>query len=196
LGVVTALTWQSQDFLPIEEKVCLWLIASDKKEVRGMVFVITGAAESGRNAVGRRLADVLGWEFVDAENLRLPANLDARKCSTSRANDDPTLCIETLSGTIIFWIYEWRDVVVSCQMLTENDRRQLSKISSLVKIVCLEAYPATACARVFDRPLCVVNPESPAGWHGALDSGEDVLTVDLSRQVEEIIEEVTTALIM
>ena len=160
-----------------------------------MVFIITEAAESGRNTVGRLLAEALGWEFVDAENLHSPGNLDARRCSTSLVND-PTLPIETLSAAITFWIHEWRDVVVSCPMLTEKDRRQLSKMSSLLKIVCLEASHATGRSPVDDRSVRVVSSEFPAGWHAARQPGQDVLTVDSCRQVEEIIAEITAVLIM
>jgi gluconokinase len=161
-----------------------------------MVFLITGAAESGRDTVGQLLAEALGWEFADAENLRLPGNLDAGRCSTSLAKSDPAFRLETLSATINFWILEWRDVVVSCPMLTETERRQLSKVSSLVKIVCLEASDATGRAGVFDRSVPVASSEFTAGWHAARDPRPDVLTVDSSRQVEEVIAEVTAGLIM
>jgi len=161
-----------------------------------MVFIITGAAESGRDTVGRLLAEALGWEFVEAENLRSPGNLDGRRCSTSLANADPALSIETLSAAINLWIYEWRDVVVSCPMLTERDRRQLSKMSSLVKIACLGASHATGRTRVADRPVRVLSSELPAGSHAARDPGQDEITVDASRQVEEIIAEMTAVLMM
>ncbi len=161
-----------------------------------MVFIITGAAESTRNTVGRLLAEALGWEFVDAESLCLPGNLDAGRCCTSLAKSDPAFRLETLSTAVNFWIYEWRDMVVSCPMLTETERRQLSKVSSLVKIVCLEASDATGRACVFDRSVRVASSEFPAGWHAARDPRPDVLTVDSSRQVEEVIAEVTAGLIM
>jgi hypothetical protein len=45
-----------------------------------MVFIIAGASELDRNTVDRLLAKALGWECFDAENLRPPANLSARKC--------------------------------------------------------------------------------------------------------------------
>jgi gluconokinase len=160
-----------------------------------MVFIITEAAESGRDTVGRLLAEALGWEFVDAENLHPPCNLDARRCSTSLV-DDPTLRIETLSAAIAFWIHEWRDVVVSCPMLTDRDQRQLSKMSSLVKIVCLEASHATGRSPVHDRSVRVVSPDFPAGGHAARQPGQDVLMVDSCRQVEEIVAEITAVLIM
>ena len=161
-----------------------------------MVFVITGAAESDRNTVGRLLAEALGWEFVEAENLHPCGNLDAWRCSISLSNAEPTVRIETLSVAIAFWIYEWRDVVVSSRMLTERDRRQLSKMSALVKIVCLEASHATGRTPGFDQSVRVVTSEFPAGWLAAREQGQDVLTVDSSRQMEEIIAEITEVLIM
>ena len=160
-----------------------------------MVFIITEAAESGRNTVGRLLAEALGWEFVDAENLHPPGSLDAPRCSSSLVND-PTLRMETLSAAITFWIHEWRDVVVSCPMLTDTDRRQLSRMSSLVKIVSLEASQATGRSPVHDRSVCVVSSEFPGGRHAARQPGQDVLTVDSCGQVEEIIAEITAVLIM
>jgi len=160
-----------------------------------MVFIITEAAESGRNTVGTLLAEALGWEFVDAENLHPPGNFDTGRCSTPYVND-PTLRIETLSAAIAFWIHEWRDVVVSCPMLTDTDRRQLSKMSSLVKIVCLQSSHATGRSPVHDQSVRVVSPEFPAGWHAARQPGQNVLTVDSCRQVEEIIAEITAVLIM
>ncbi len=147
-----------------------------------MVFIITGAAESDRNTVGRLLAEALGWEFVDAETLHPPA--------------DTALRTETLSANIHFWIYGWRDVVVSCPALTEKERRQLSKISSLVRVVRLEVSHATGRTPILDASDRVVSSEFPAGWHAAREPGQDVLTVDLSRQLEEIIAEITAALIM
>jgi len=159
-----------------------------------MVFIITGVAESCRNTVGRLLAESLGWEFVDAANLSLPSYLDRPRCCDTLT--DPTLRIESLSAAICLWIYEWRDVVVSCPPLTERDRRQLSKMSSLVKIVCLEASQETGRTRVVDRSARIRISALPAACHVSHDRGQDVLTVDASRNVEEIIADMTAALIM
>jgi len=156
-----------------------------------VVFIITGAAAADRNTVGRLLAETLGWEFVDAENLRPPGNVGAGCDSTSPANPDPTLRIETLSAAINVWIYEWRDVVVSCPVLTEGDRRQLSRMSSLVKLVCLEEFHATGRTLVLDQSVGA-SAQWPAGWH----TERDMLTLDSSRRVEEIIAEMTAVLMM
>jgi gluconokinase len=161
-----------------------------------MVFIIAGTAESGRNTVGRLLAEALGWEYIDAENLRPSGNLEALRCSASFANADPTLGIGTLSAAINVWIYEWRDVVVSCPVLTEGERRQLSRMSSLVKIVCLEDFLATGRNRFLDRSVGVVRFLLPAGSNKGRTPERSVFTLDSSRQVEDIIAEITSVLMM
>ncbi|MFY9912785.1 MAG: hypothetical protein WCF22_14495 [Candidatus Sulfotelmatobacter sp.] len=160
-----------------------------------MVFIVTGTAESGRNTVGRLLSEELGWEFLEAQNLHADYNVDARRSSSSLADADPSLPLETLVAAINTWIYEWRDVVLSCPMLTENERSQLSKMSSLVKIVCLEQLPGSSRTRLYERSSEVANSEFCAESHARCDP-KDALTVDSSQQLEEIIAEITALLIM
>jgi hypothetical protein len=80
-------------------------------------------------------------------------------------------------------------------MLTDKDRRQLSKMSSLVKIVYLEASHATGRSPVHDRSVRVAGSEFPAGWHAARQPGQDVLTLIRAGKFEEIIAEITAVLI-
>jgi hypothetical protein len=175
-------------------QVLLELMTSGK-EVGRMVFIITGAAESARNTVARFLADAWGWEFIDAEYLHRRGHPeDARRDSTPPAAADTSWGVETLRAAVYHWVYEWRDVVVSCSALTERERRQLSKVSSLVKIVCLEAPTARNSGQ--DLAGGAANPELPAAWRPSRKPAPDALTVDSSRQVEEIIAEITSVLMM
>jgi gluconokinase len=161
-----------------------------------MVFVITGTAESDTNTVGRLLADDLAWEFVDAKNLHPPAHLETRNSKYSRVNADSSLRMEALLAAINFWIYEWRDVVVSCPLLRESDRRQLSKTSLLVKVVCLETSYVNGCTNFFDRSAGVLVSEQPDGSCGTRQSEQEVLKIDSSRDVEDIVAEIVGALIL
>jgi gluconokinase len=160
-----------------------------------MVFIITGAAESERNTVGRLFAETLGWEFVDAENLHSLAYLDSRR-SNALADADPTLRIETLSAAINLWIYEWRDVVVSCPMLTETDQRRLCATTSLVRMVHLKTRNDTSRSALLDRPAHLMSAELTAGKHAAIEPREKVLTVDSSQRTEAIVAEMVSALLL
>ena len=159
-----------------------------------MVFIIAGATGSGRNTVSKLLAETLGWEFVDAEKLGSSGNLDAPRPSTSLDDAGPTSRLETLSAAIHFWIYEWRDVVVSCAQLTDQDRRELTQISSLVRIVCFEEFHATDRTGIPDRSAAFASSPLHAGWDKGCDCERDVLTLDPSRRVEETIAEMTALL--
>ncbi len=158
-----------------------------------MVFVIAGNVESDRNIVGRLLADNLGWEFVDGENLH-PHDFGARN-RNAVPNADPSFRMETLSAAINGWIYRWQDVVVSCPMLTETDRRRLSEISSLVKIVYSEPSHTTGAPPLLDRDCLehMVGCEFADGGRAKHEPEQQGLTVELSRQVEEIIREMVSS---
>ncbi len=161
-----------------------------------MVFIITGTAESDRNTVGRLLAEALGWEYIAAESLRPSGSLEAHQCSASLANADSTLRTGTLSAAINIWIYEWRDVVVSTPVLTEEERRQLSRMSSLVKLVCLENFYATGRHRCLNRSEGVARFQLSADSNAESTAEPSVFTLDSSRQVEDIIAEMTSVLMM
>ena len=156
-----------------------------------MVCIITGPAESERNSVGKLLAEELGWEFVEAKNLRPPGNRDAHRGGTAMANADASSRMETLSAWIELWLYEWRDIVVSCAV-TERDRRQLSDVSQLVKIVSLEESYTTGRSRVLNRSVSVASSASPA----ACDAKHTALSTDASRQIQEIVAKITAMLII
>lgn len=160
-----------------------------------MVFIIAGTPESDRNTVSRLFAETLAWEFVDAENLRIQGNVDTAWGGTSPAHPHRISCTEALSAAINLWIYEWRDVVVSSPLLTEGERRQLSKISSLIKIVCLDEFRTPDRTCVPDELRGVAISQSPAASHASRDSAKDVSTLELLRPVEEVIEELTALLV-
>jgi len=159
-----------------------------------MIFIITGTEESGTTTVGRLLAEALGWEFVDAKNLRPPHDLDVRVRSSSLADPDSTLRMETLSAAISVWIYQWRDVVVSCPLLTEKDRRQLCKGTSLVRIAYLNEPHDHGRSALLDRPALFIRAE--AGKQAGPETPQQVFTVDSSQRIEKIIAEMVSALIL
>jgi gluconate kinase len=154
-----------------------------------MVLIITGPGASARNTVGRFLAEALGWEFVDAEDL-------ARRGSASQAHTGPASLIETLTAAINFWVYEWRDVVVSCPMLTETDGRQLCRDTSLVRIVYLKMSYDAGWNTMLDKPEHSMNTGLATSKHTGQCLPAKALTVDSSQGIEDIITQVISALLL
>lgn len=158
-----------------------------------MVLIIAAAEKSVRSHVGRLLAEALGWEFVDAENLRAQGNFDDCRGNGPRPHADRTWSTKILSTAINLWIYEWRDVAVSCPPLSEEERKQLSGMSSLVKVVCLNEFHATDRTHAPDRLGGDSISQSPAGSHNSRE--QNVFTLDLFRPVDDIIAELTAVLL-
>lgn len=127
----------------------------------------------------------LGWEFVDAGNLRAPVN---------RANVDPTL--SALFTSINVWIYEWRDVVASCAILTEKDLRQLSEISPLIRIVRLRMPQDTNLSVLADRHSPFNSDELSACKQAGARSRGNLLTINSSQRTNEIVANIVSALVL
>ena len=152
-----------------------------------MVIVIMGDVESGRNHVGRLLAEYLGWEFADVESLHCDAS-----SRSSLTDADCTPHMKALYAAIDSLNYEWRDIIVSCSILNENNQ-SLHYHHPLVKFVHLkESLPDESLP--LDRKADITN--SRMTRHTAPEPHDRVLTVDSSQRVEQILTTVLSELIL
>jgi gluconokinase len=159
-----------------------------------MVFVITAAADADRNTVGSLLAESLGWEFFQLDDVCPCGNPETARFRGVPADANSSLNLETLLAAIRFWVYDWRDVVLSCPMLLKTDQEQICKLSSLVKVICLETTDAAGRTHVANRSIGDASTKSPARWHSACDARENILTLDSSREMEKIVAQITAVL--
>jgi len=156
-----------------------------------MVIILMGEVDSGRNSVGARLADSLGWEFLDFDK-------DCGDEGTSGSMHDAkgSSTVELLRTALDTSIYEWRDAVLSCPILTERDQKHLRENRSLVKFVHVKAGDAT------DSTLGL-NPSAEAGTSGTAKgmdltptSDTGVLVLALAMGTEQIVNAVLTKVVL
>jgi len=84
-----------------------------------------GAAGVGRTAIGRALAAELGWTFVDADDLNLPANVETRRAA-----------LRAIGARAID---RRESLVLACPPLGESNREALRSGLHPVRFVFLEA---------------------------------------------------------
>jgi len=158
--------------------------------VTTVVIVIMGDVESGRNRVGRLLADYLGWEFSDVDSLHYGtlsrSSLDDADCSPR---------MKALFSAIDSLNYEWRDVIVSSSILDENDQ-SLHYHHPLVKFVYLKTTGTTHDSLPSDQAAGVANSGIAMKGFVAPEPYDSVLTVDSSQRVEQILSTVLSELIL
>jgi gluconate kinase len=157
-----------------------------------MVIVIMGAAGSGRDSLGQLLAESLGWEFVDGDDLRSKPQSAER--GAPRADSARAAQIEALCAALQFWNYHWRDVVVTCSMMREQDQQQLSNKYASVKFVHLQALESPDQTAALAPPVDHV--DSGVLTRRVTEHNKTVLTVNSSQRAEQIVAELISVLIL
>ena len=152
-----------------------------------MVIVVMGEFETESNEVGKRLAEFLGWEFAGVDMLARAAHTESRMTHSQRISR-----VEALSAAIYSLTCEWRDVIISCPALTDEDQQHLFHNRPLVKFVQLTVPGKTGQSHLFDQPADVANPEMNRG----AENDQSLLVVDSSQGVEHILGAVLSTLIL
>ena len=67
------------------------------------MLVVMGVSGSGKSTIARRLADTLGWDFLDGDDLHPPANV-ARMRAGVPLEDGLSL---TIGAVLLGWIGAW-----------------------------------------------------------------------------------------
>jgi gluconokinase len=157
-----------------------------------MVIVIMSDAGTSRDSLGRLLAESLGWDFVDADHLRRIAKTTEHGISLADTGWD--IPMQALFAALQYWNYQWRDVVVACPTITEQDQRQLSSKYCSVKFVRLNQLEGT------EQPLYKAFGRISSGLLMSrgmeIDGSNKVLTIDSSQRAERIVAEVISALVL
>lgn len=156
-----------------------------------MVIVVMGEFETSCNEVARRLAESLGWELADVENLACTV-----QTGSPMTNSQPISQMEALSAAIYSLTCEWRDVIISCPTLPDKDQRRLHHNHPLVRFVYLTAPDNTHHSLLRDQPAGLTNSGMPGRRTGGTENDESVLSVDSSQGVEHILGAVLSTLIL
>lgn len=151
-----------------------------------MVIVIMGDVESPSASVGALLAESLGWEFLDTEKQSLDA----------RGDQEGILRVEVVREALDSSIYRWRDIVVSCPTLAEQDQKNLCDNRSVVKFVHLKRPQRTDSKLPLDLPPEVVSlgVVAPNGFPHM--RGKNLLTLSSSLSMEQIVEAVINRVVL
>lgn len=105
-----------------------------------------GAAGCGKTTVGRALADRLGAEFVEGDDLHSPANVEKMASGEPLTDADRRPWLAAIGDRLA----EHRSVVVSCSALKRAYRDQLREAEG-VRFVFLDLAPELASQRIERR---------------------------------------------
>ena len=155
-----------------------------------MVVIVMGVTGAGKTTVGRALAESLGWEFHDGDELHSAAS--KRKMHRGIALDDADRApwLSAIRKLILVMLSENRSGVVACSALKQSYRDEIVVDPNLVKVVYLKGSKEVIAERLSHRSGHFMNPDLLQSQFDTLEEPRDAIVVDISMAPEAIVREI------
>ena len=118
---------------------------------RTQIVVVMGASGCGKSTVGRLLAELLGAEFLEGDDLHASRNVERMAAGVPLTDDDRRDWLLALAQRLAQAHFEQRSLVVSCSALKRSYRDVLRGASAELAFVYLHAEAALLEARLHAR---------------------------------------------
>jgi len=118
--------------------------------VSGCVLVVMGVSGSGKSTVGARLAQRLGWDFVEGDDLHPAVNVAKMAAGQPLTDADREPWLAAIAAWIDAELKAGRGGVITCSALRRRYRDELRRAD--VRFVYLRAARAELERRLTSRP--------------------------------------------
>ena len=115
------------------------------------VLLLIGVSGVGKTTVGQAVADRLGWEFFDADDLHSPENVAKIAAGEGLTDADRAPWLEAVRRLIERRLDEDRPAVIACSALKASYRAKLRGRDDRVGVVWLDAPQDVLAARLASR---------------------------------------------
>lgn len=159
-----------------------------------MIVIVMGVSGSGKSTIGVKLAQAMGWDFVDADWFHPPANIHKMSRGISLTEEDREPWLAALGEQIQQWLTQDRSVVLACSALRASHRHLLMVDPKRMRLVYLKGRLDLLRARLASRPHHFMPKELLPSQIDILEEPLDAITVDVSPPPDAIVQHIRTAL--
>jgi gluconokinase len=152
-----------------------------------MVVIVMGVSGSGKSTIGQMLAQSLGWEFHDADDLHPAANKAKMHSGVALTDDDRAPWLLAIRNLISSIVAAGKNAVIACSALKQSYRDEIVIDSSSVKIVFLKGSPELIASRINHRIGHFMNPALLQTQFDTLQEPRDAIVVDIDATPEAIV---------
>jgi gluconokinase len=145
-----------------------------------------GVSGSGKTTVGQRLAQELGWEFVEGDDYHPAANIEKMAHGEPLNDEDRAPWLATLRRIIKQRMDAGQNAIIASSALKHAYRDQL-KVSPDVKTVYLKGSPSLLHTRLGNRRGHYMKPNMLASQLATLEEPNDAVSVDVSGTVDDVV---------
>jgi len=161
-----------------------------------VIVIVFGVSGAGKTTIGKLLTQELGWPFYEADDFHSHANIDKLRRGIPLTDDDRWPWLEKLRQLIKRSLEAGEKAVLACSALKRAYRERL-RVRDEVKFVFLHGDYALIEKQLRQRRGHFMNPELLRSQFADLEEpkpDEHVITVELGRTPEEVVEEMKVKL--
>ena len=161
-----------------------------------MIVIVFGVSRAGKTTIGKLLAEELGWRFYEADDFHPRANIEKMRSGLPLTDEDRWPWLERLREQIMPSLAAKENAVLACSALKRVYREHL-RVSGDVKFVFLRGDYALIERQLRRRRGHFMNPALLQSQFADLEEpqpDEDVLTIDLGRSPQELVDEIKAKL--
>ena len=158
------------------------------------VIILMGVAGAGKTTVGKRLAECLGWELVDADDLQTPVAV--RKLASGRrlTTQERINWLKRVRGSVHAMQQAGLSGIVAFPGLRTADRAFVFGDDPRLRVVFLRCSAELLDRRVRLRKHRFFNPRLLPSEFSILEEPSDSLVIDGALSVEQIVTRIRTSL--
>ena len=161
-----------------------------------MVIIIFGVSGAGKTTIGKLLARDLRWRFIEADDFHPAANIEKMRSGHPLTDNDRWPWLEQLRQQIERSLSARENAVLACSALKRAYRDRLH-VSDEIKFVFLRGDHALVEKQLRSRHGHFMNAALLQSQFDDLEEpqlDENVLTIELGRPPEEIVERIEAKL--
>jgi gluconokinase len=161
-----------------------------------VIVIVFGVSGAGKTTIGKLLAEQLGWRFYEADDFHPRANIEKMHGGRPLTDEDRWPWLERLREQITHSLTAKENAVLACSALKRAYRERL-RVNNDVKFVFLRGEYALIENQLRRRRGHFMNPTLLKSQFADLEEpepDEDVLTIELGRTPQGIVEEIKTRL--
>lgn len=157
-------------------------------------MIVMGVSGAGKTTVGTLLAEALGWEFHDGDDLHPAANKSKMHRGIALTDTDRAPWLRAVRRLIESMLASGRRGVVACSALRQSYRDEIAGDSPLVKFVYLKGSRELLRSRLRARAGHFINPALLQSQFDTLEEPRDAIVVDVAPTPEAIVREIRATL--
>lgn len=161
---------------------------------RRPVVIVMGVSGAGKTTVGSRLAERLGCDFHDADDLHPEANLRKMAAGVPLCDADRAPWLDRVHQLIRDQERGLEPAVIACSALKAGYRRHLLSGTTRARIVYLRVAPTVLERRLRARRDHFFDPRLLASQLETLEEPANAITVDGSADIDLVVNEIVTRL--